>query len=257
MKKIAVLALFLAFISFNATAQGDLRFGIQASPSFSSLDSDDKFVNSNGTNLGMRLGVFGEYYFQENYAFTVGLGFAFGQGGTLEYKEPGIFWTQTEDLTTSIDTIQRGANLKHRIQYVEIPVGLKLRTREFGHIRGFAEPLLVLSFRSKALGDLSAAKTTTTPDDIGRNALDETDLNIKKEVNPLGLSWGFGIGGEYSVSTATAIIAGIYYQRMFTDVTDDNGAIFRDDKDRGVDGVERNDIKAIGNSVTIKIGVRF
>jgi hypothetical protein len=243
MKKIAVLALFLALISFNAMSQGDLRFGVQASPSFSWLDSDDKFVNSNGTNLGLRLGVFGEYYFREDYAFTTGIGFAFGQGGTLLYDERGQFWTKTEDLPTAIDTIPAGANLKHRVQYVEIPVGLKLRTREFGHIRGFVEPHLTFGFQSKALGDLTA-------EGFG----DETkDLNIKKEINGLALGWGFGVGGEYSVSTATAIIAGIYYQRIFTDVTDDNGTI--ENKDTGV--WEKNDIKAIGNSLTIKLGVRF
>ncbi len=243
MKKIAVLALFLALISFNAMAQGDLRFGVQASPSFSWLDSDDKFVNSNGTNLGLRLGVFGEYYFQENYAFTTGIGFAFGQGGTLLYDERGQFWTETEDLPSAIDTIPAGARLKHTVQYVEIPVGLKLRTREFGHIRGFAEPNITFGFKSKALGDLEATG-------FG----DETrDLNIKKEINGLALSWGFGIGGEYSVSTATAIILGIYYQRIFTDVTDNNGTI--ENQDTGV--WEENDIKAVGNSMTIKIGIRF
>ncbi len=253
MKKIAVLALFLALISFNAMAQGELRFGVQASPSFSWLDSDDKFVNSVGTNLGMRLGVFGEYYFQENYAFTTGIGFAFGQGGTLKYDEAGTFWQKTEDLPVAIDTIQSGASLKHRIQYVEIPVGLKMRTREFGHIRGFAEPSLTFGFRSKAFGDLSAAQTTDTPEAIGRPAIAESDLNIKKEINGLALSWGFGIGGEYSVSTATAVIAGIYYNRIFTDVTDDNG--FIQNQDTGI--WEENDIKAIGNSITIKLGVRF
>lgn len=240
MKKIAILALFLAFISFDATAQGDLRFGVQVSPSFSWLDSDDKFVNSNGTNLGLRLGIFGEYYFQENYAFTSGIGFAFGQGGTLQYDFPGQYWTETEDLPTAIDTIPGGASLKHRIQYVEIPFGLKLRTREFGHFRAFAEPQLVLAFKSKALGDIVAT------------GIDEEDLNIKKEVNSLALGWGFGFGGEYSVSTATAIIGGVYYQRIFTDVTDDNGSIFNPDR-----GTEANDIKAVGNSLTIKLGVRF
>lgn len=242
MKKIAAIALFLALFFTVAQAQGDLRFGVQSSPSFSWLDSDERFVNANGTNLGLRLGIFGEYYFQENYAFTIGLGFAFGQGGTLLYDEPGIFWTETEDLPLDLanDTIPAGASLKHRISYVEIPVGLKLRTREFGHIRGFAEPQLVFGFKSKALGDLTA------------EGINETDLNIKREINALALGWGFGVGGEYSVSTATAIIAGLYYNRIFTDVTDDNGMIFREDR-----GAVENDIKAIGNSLTIKLGVRF
>jgi len=52
-----------------------------------------------------------------------------------------------------------------------LPVGLKLRTREFGHIRGFAEPLLVFSFKSKAFGDLYAAQTSATPDAPGRPAI--------------------------------------------------------------------------------------
>ena len=49
------------------------------------------------------------------------------------------------------------------------------------------------------------------------------------------------------------MIAGIYYNRIFTDVTDDNG--FIQNQDTGI--WEENDIKAIGNSITIKLGVRF
>lgn len=245
MKKIFIFSLFLSLFSLTAEAQGDLRFGVQVSPTFSWLDSDDKFVNSNGTNLGLRLGLFGEYYFQENYAFTTGLGFAFGQGGTLLYDDPGIFWTQTDELPVDLEgvTLPAGAELKHRIQYIEIPAGLKLRTREFGYFRGFAEPQIVFGFKSKALGDLTAS-----------GGINETDLNIKKEINGLAMSWAFGIGGEYSVSTATAIIGGLYYQRIFTDVTDDNGSIDRTARGRGI---VDNDITAVGNSLTIKLGVRF
>ncbi len=245
MKKIFILSLFLGIFSLTAQAQGDLRFGIQVSPTFSWLDSDDKFVNSNGSNVGLRLGLFGEYYFQENYAFTAGLGFAFGQGGTLLYDDPGTFWTETEELPVALQgvTLPAGAELKHRIQYIEIPFGLKLRTREFGYFRGFAEPQFIFGINSKALGDLTAS-----------GGIEETDLNIQEEVNALALAWGFGIGGEYSVSTATAIIGGLYFQRIFTDVTDDNGTI---DRTAQMRGIVDNDIKAVGNSLTIKLGVRF
>lgn len=245
MKKIAAIALFLGLISFSLKAQGDIKFGVHVSPSFSWIDSDDKFVNSNQVNLGLRLGLFGEYFFQENYSITSGIGFAFNQGGTLLYDHPGLYWTETEDIPTSIDTISADANLKHSIQYVEIPIGLKLRTREFGHFRGFAEPHLAFGFKSKALGTLTAK-------DINEEDINEEDLNIKAEVNGLAVSWGFGAGTEYSISSSTAIIAGVYYQRIFTDVTDNNGTIFNPDR-----GDEVNDIKVIGNSITIRLGVRF
>ena len=243
MKKIATLVLF-SFLFLNSShAQGDLRFGFQASPSFSWLDSDDRNINSNGANLGLRLGIFGEYYFQENYAFTTGIGFAFGQGGTLLYDDPATLWTRTEDLNLADDILPAGATLKHRIQYIEIPVGLKMRTKEFGYFRGFAEPQLTFNFRSKAIGDLEAT------------GIVEEDLDIQPEVNALAMGWGFGIGGEYSVSTATALIGGIYFNRIFTDITDDNGTVFKD-RD-GVLTPEENDSKAIGNGLTIRLAVRF
>lgn len=241
MKKIAAIALFLTFIfSYSTNAQGDLNFGVHVSPSFNSINSDERSVSGNSSNLGLRLGLIGEYYFKENYAVTSGIGFAFGNGGTLLYDYSGKYWTETTDLSPSVDTIPANANFKHRISYVEIPIGLKLRTREFGHIRGYAEPFLAIGIRSKAIGDLTAT------------GIEEKDLNIKKEVSPLALNWGIGFGGEYSVSTATVIFAGLQYQRTFTDITADNGVIYNPDR-----GDLDNKVKVFGNSIVVKIGVKF
>ena len=92
MKKIVVIAAFLSLTSYMTFAQGDLRFGFQTSPTFSWMSANTNRINSSGTNLGLRLGMLGAFYFRENYAFTTGLGFAFGSGGTLLHEDPGVYW---------------------------------------------------------------------------------------------------------------------------------------------------------------------
>ncbi|MFT5765912.1 MAG: hypothetical protein ACI8X3_003350, partial [Saprospiraceae bacterium] len=81
MKKIVVLGAFFTFLCTMLFGQSEFRFGIQFSPTLTWINSADKIINSNGSAFGgPKLGMVGEKYFQENYAITFGLGFAFNQG---------------------------------------------------------------------------------------------------------------------------------------------------------------------------------
>ena len=54
----------------------------------------------------------------------------------------------------SLHALPDGVNLKYHIQYLEIPFGLKLRTKEFGYLRYFAEiPIFSLGFKLQARGE--------------------------------------------------------------------------------------------------------
>jgi len=57
MKKIVFCLCFLwiAFSAPQAIAQGNVRFGIQTSPTFTWMNTSDADVNRSGTNLGLRL----------------------------------------------------------------------------------------------------------------------------------------------------------------------------------------------------------
>jgi len=229
MKKIVALIAFLTLLMNGIFAQNELRFGFQVSPTFSWMSTDDNTVNKNGTNLGLKLGVISEYYFRENYAFVTGIGFAFNQGGTLLHEKGGKIWTRSE---LPIDSdLPDGTNLKYDLQYVEIPFGLKLRSKELGYFRYFAEiPSFSLGFKSQARGSIKG------------NGLDESNIEIKKEVISLFLSWGFGFGGEYSLSASSSLMFGLFYQRVFTDVTRDVAA------DRS---------KAVINNITARFALMF
>ena len=210
------------------------------------MSANENFINTNGTIPGLKLGVIGEYYFRPNYAFIGGLGFAFNTGGRLRHEFPGTYWSET-DIGIGIDTLAAGVNLKYNLQYVEIPFGLKMRTREFGYLRYFAEiPVFTIGFESTTRGTISAGpRVSDDPQAI-------EDLNIRNEINAIALSWGFGGGAEYSLSQTTSVVAGIFYQKYFTDITDDNGTT-----EHNTLGFIPNDEKTVISNLTLRLGVIF
>ncbi|NRB49778.1 MAG: PorT family protein [Saprospiraceae bacterium] len=239
MKKIVAIAAFLS-LSLSMMAQDDLRFGFQLSPSFSWMNTNTSKINPSGTNLGLKLGMTGEYYFRENYAFTSGIGFYFNNGGTLLHDFGGSYWPNS-DLPSSLDTLPNNVKLKYSIQYLEIPVGLKLRTREFGYLRYFMEPAITIGLKTQARGTIE-----------GTGVQSDDKYNIRREVNLLNLAWGITGGVEYSISDNTSLIAGLGFQVGFTDVTDDKGQTF--DPERGT---VRERSKGTNNSITIRLGILF
>lgn len=242
MKKIIAIAAILCATLPSLLAQVEnVRIGFQLSPGFSWMSTDNNRINRSGTNLGIKLGMLSEFYFRENYAFSTGIGFHFNSGGTLLYENSGSYWTRS-DLGPDLDTLPAGVKLKYNLQFVEIPLLIKMRTREFGYLRYFLEPGLFLGLRSQARGTVQGAG-------VGEEA---EKINIKREVNALNLSWGINGGFEYSISETTALIAGLGFQVGFVDITGDRGTVFdpsRGNRDENSRGLTR--------SINFKLGLLF
>jgi Outer membrane protein beta-barrel domain len=225
----------------------DWHFGFQLSPTFSWMSSDSKFAQSVGTPLGLKLGILAEKRFADNYALTTGIGFQFNTGGGLRHDYSGTFWTDSysdfNPQPTASDTFLPGTLLKYNLQFLEIPVGLRMRTQEFGYIRYFMEPLLTLGIRTQARGSI-----------VGSTKFDQEKINIKEAVNAINFSWGFGAGAEYTISQNTVIVGGLYYNRGFVDMTSDS-----DSKISRVSGGTRiaEDSKSVVSNITIRLGVMF
>lgn len=243
MKKIVAFTAFLMFLLTAAQAQ-NVRFGFQLSPAFSWMTTNTNNVNSSGTNLGLKLGMIGEFYFQENYAVTSGIGFFFNTGGTLLHERPGNFWVNSE-LPESCRSATQGSSampkLKYNLQYVEIPLGLKMRTREFGYLRYFLEPHLGMGFRTQATGDITSEGEQCQ------------DINIRSDVNLLNLFWGINGGIEYSVSESTSLVGGAGLQFGFLDASKDDDVVFPTNPNEPVKEESRGLIRAF----VIKLGVIF
>ena len=223
MKKIAFSVSFFLFCFLHVSAQdgAKFRFGFQASPGISWLKTSDKKLESAGTNIGFKVGALGEYYFQENYALISGIGFGLNQGGTIQNGYPlGVFWKNSElSVPGKFDTLSANAKLHYRVNYVEIPFGLKMRggTNADARFRFYAEiPVFTLGFVTKSLGDIRGTNTQNTEDE-----------DIRDDVNGLSLSWGLGGGVEYEIATHTTLFGGLSYQQQFTDLTADDGFVLK------------------------------
>ncbi|MBK9338919.1 MAG: outer membrane beta-barrel protein [Lewinellaceae bacterium] len=246
MKKIALVFGFLLMLQGVSLAQQDFRFGIQASPTWSWLRTDDKRLEGVGSNWGLKFGVQGEYYFARNYAFLAGLGFGFNQGGKLlNGYEQAVLWPNTDLSDPRLDTLAKDARLHYRVTYVEIPFGLRFRggSGEDSPIKFYAEaPVFTLGFVTKALGDVR-----------GNTPVQGEDETIRDEVNGLALSWGAGVGIEYEVASSATIVAGLHFQQQFTDLTKDAGSVL----DTNTSTWKKEDSKGVFNALTLRLGFFF
>ncbi len=234
-----------------ALAQGPdfskFHFGLNLSPSISWIDTDDSRISGDGTALGLKLATQAEFFFAENYAIETGIGFHFNAGGTLLSDYGGRFFTNTlsaggsEPYNNPNSPTDGKVRLDYSIQYLEIPLGLRLHTRDFGYLRYYIQaPVFTLGIRTNAMGQISGGNRTP----------ERTDLTIKSEVTPFALSWGLGGGAEYEVGGGTRLVGGLQFQRLFTDVTKDGDYVYTG-REAG------KDPKATLNSLTLRLGVLF
>ena len=252
MKKIVAFAAFFTFTLIATAQEESIRFGFQLSPTFSWMTTNTNRINSSGTNLGLKMAMIGEYYFADNYALTSGIGFAFNQGGTLQHELPGCYWRRSNlDLPSSFrneafecDSLPGGVKLKYELQYLEIPIGLKMRTREFGYIRYYLEPALTLGINTQATGDVKGRG-------IGN---DVEKVDISGDVNAFNLAWGVGAGIEYSISENTSLVGGLAFQIGFADASDDGAVVF---DDRTETGTRRDNSSAKNNNIIVRLAVMF
>ena len=212
MKKIALLLFFASFLLGKSEAQTGFRFGVQASPSWSWMRTNDRRLEGVSSNWGVKLGVLGEFYFASNYAITTGLGFGFNQGGTIQngygrYKP----WDESDLSEIPSDVFGPDAKIHYRLNYVEIPIGLKMRggSGEDSRFKFYAEaPIFTLGFVTKGTGDIR-----------GTSNQNLDDIDIRDEVRGLSLSWGLGGGIEYEFATNATLVTGLVFQKQFTDLT--------------------------------------
>ena len=257
MKKLALIGATTVFVFGIAQAQLDnLRLGLQLSPTISWMKTNDDLINKAGSNVGISVGGVAEYYMTENVAFTGGFGVSFGQGGTLLHEHGGNYWPNSElsddKFNTGDKPLPDGVKLKYRMQYIQVPLGIKLRTDEKGYLRYFAElPILTMGIRTQARGDIE-----------GKDISSEKE-NISKDVNLFNFQLGLGGGIEYSLSPGTSLVAGLYLHTGLNDITKDDGIRAADNSDQAPSNPNDDylfspeDSRGRLSNVTLRIAIMF
>ncbi len=180
MKK-TVLIIAVALISQLAYSQysGSKRFTLTVSPTVSWMKSDHDNVGKASSIAGYNFGVIMDSFFGENYAFTTGL-LINTTGGKLKYGPTDFQET-------------------YKLKYIEIPLGLKLRSEDLRRINIYG-------------------RFGLTPQ-INIQAHNKNNKSISDEVRLFDLSYHLGGGVEYAINSKNAFMFGLLFNNGFTDIT--------------------------------------
>lgn len=245
--KILCIAIVVSYLTVPAISQDDrsMRIGFQASPLLSWISNNDNRIVKTEGNIGLKLGTTADIYFKDNYSFTLGINLAFHEGGEFRYELPGSYLPKSDltrpDLQTGTRPMDAGTKIKYNLQYVEFPLGLKIRSKEIGYIRYFVEaPVFTFSFLTRGRGDIE------TP------SLKLERENIYKDLQVFNIFWGLGAGLEYSISENNSLIGGLYFQNGLIDFTRDQGHIEVEPLT-----TEPEDSRATVNNIILRLGILF
>ncbi|HWA07071.1 MAG TPA: porin family protein [Ignavibacteria bacterium] len=229
MKKIVCSIAFICILFQFAQAQ-QFRFGLTASPVFNWYSIDGDTYSNDGLRLGFEYGILFDQTIGnvERYAFATGLIINSGGGGII-YS----------------DSLGNNVTFTNRVQYIDIPLTIKLRTNEVNYVTYYGLFGLTPGIAIRARGDAEF-----DPDPFGLTTLDfdlrkDNDLNYKYQ--PVAMSLTLGAGMEYAMTENTALTGGIFFQNGFTNVINDD--------DSNASGAEDNNtrLKQFG----IRLGVLF
>lgn len=194
MKKIAFL-LFGLFL-FNSTVLNaqNWRFGLSIAPTLNWVGSENKDIETN-SKFSFGYGLIADYQFDERYMISTGLNF---NKAAVEFTPE----SPTVGDTTAINL---------RMQFIEVPLTLKLNTNEFGYITYFAQ-----------VGLTPGLAVSSRYDQEIPNGEDIENEKAGDFVNNINLSATIGGGINYTISENTALYAALFYHNGLLNIIEDD-----------------------------------
>jgi hypothetical protein len=215
------------------TAQDGVRFGLKLSPNMGWIRSDTKGFESSGSALGFTFGLLTEFPIgaSGNYRFATG----------LNLNNTGGKWKETFKYFDAINGPEKTTDLETtaKLQYIELPLTVKLMTNEIGYMRYFAQVGFGNAFNIRARANFDKPVYDAT----GGYVIDfseEKGEDISENIALYRASLIVGAGMEYNFSGNTSLLVGVAYNNGFTNV------LKGDTK-----------VKAISNYLEITLGVFF
>ena len=247
MKKYFGLLLFIGiFTSTYAQNDQKVRFGFTASPIFSWLQPDGKYLEKESTRLGFQYGVISDFRIGDNdkYAFSTGI-LVDNIGGSVldDHYHDG------DTLVSSFGNVKS----TYKFQYLTFPLSLKLKTNEIGYLTYYGQFGLDVGFNLKARRDVEGT--------FNEASYLEEDIDIIDGIVPVRTALRVAVGAEYNISGTTYLMVGLAWNNGLTNVLDfneleedaDGKPIFTDN------GVlkQGKKLKAVNNYFSLNLAVFF
>ena len=198
------------------------RFGIFLAPNVSWMKptankSNDKLylVNSQGNKMGYSWGLMVDRPFAENYGIATGFHITSTGGKILAEENTAVVQPAVANRVTIAD-------FDYRLQYIEVPLALKLRSDEVGnglHVFGQMGLSLGINISKKATYEVTYTDATAPN---GVRTIDGENEKVfgGLAIAPAMLSLNLGGGLEYPISSKMALYMGLFFNNGFVpDVT--------------------------------------
>ena len=203
MKKISAIVI-LSFLSFGVWAQNvslanyGFRLGLTATPTFGWIKPEQG--KTDGVGLGFSYGLLGDFNFAPNYSFSTALTITSINGKS----------TEANVAPYHSGTIPVAYDLKYKLQYIEVPLTVKLKTIKDEGKRWYGQFGLSNGFSIGAKQDVVSNGTA---------AIKNQQMTSTTKFYRAGLI--IGAGGEFDISGNASILAGLTYNNGFTNITTD------------------------------------
>lgn len=207
--------------SFSARAQDvdtrKIRFGAFVAPTVSWMrptanksDDNEHLTSNGGSKVGFTYGLMAEYRFAENYSFVTGLQVNMG-GGKINTRRDAAPADSAGGFVSATD-------FSYTLQYLEIPLALKMRTNLISGFRFFGQLGVTPAFNI-------GKKVTYSIDSYkGSEHQQHSDENVKLKgaltITPVLFQMNIGMGMEYPLSDQLCGYIGLFFNNGFApDVT--------------------------------------
>lgn len=229
-----------------------LRFGAFIAPNISWMkptaatdDAKQYDVSNEGLKMGFTYGIMVDYFFADNYGLVSGLSVT-STGGKILAK--------ARDQSPAFNKVL-SADFNYRLQYLNIPLALKLRTDEINGFRFFGQAGITAAInigkKADYLVNYYGSDTTKSRDASDTKAKLTGSFGI---IAPILFEMNLGIGIEKPVSDKLRFYAGLFFNNGFT--PDATRPDLFDNGNLGYSG-KFDDAKTRLNNFALRLGLFF
>jgi hypothetical protein len=249
MKKLFALGLLACSFTFSKAQEKNFQLGFHISPNFSWIAADSEGLESDGMRFGYAYGLVSDFHIAENYSLSTGFTLL-RAGGKINYPDikEGVL-AQTPQNPNGEVGGRTAANV--RLNYIQVPLTIKLKTNEIGYMKYFGQFGVAASFNIDAVAD----EEFDFPNSNNTGTITNEDVDYLDEINLFRASLLVGLGAEYNISGNTSIMFGINFDNGFLNILSDD--IYDEDPNGNGTGNRDEAFKAMNNSLILNFGVLF
>ena len=228
MKKLFLLAFSMSSLAINSFAQTTeatesipesaelkrIRFGAFIAPSLSwmkptAAKDGSQTQENGGSKMGFAYGLMADYQLTDNYTIATGLSVN-SSGGKVNTNNPAA----------GINEVSK-SSFNYSLQYIEIPVALKLKTDKIGQCVFFGQAGMSLGINigKKATYNV-VQKLTDTTESVFKADQKEKLSGSFGNIAPILLQMNLGIGVQYAINKKLDAYIGLFFNNSFApDIT--------------------------------------